>query len=475
MYASKKQNGLATPRVHMARALAMAGLVAFGTVSMARAEQPPPVIEKMRSLGEAGDQDATEEGEPSVIERSTSGPSDKKNNVGHVLGVVVPEPPLGPTDENQMLAKLRAIGVTPRQEADVDGGDDSESTTHLFAWSITSDGSRTSPIATGEIRSEVEYYDYYSTTNAEDQRTNWLSNVHLEQVADVADIVSVESRMRLVLNSDGENQRFYSDYPYAGAYVAQLKVQYAHKHFSLFGGKYEPAAGLHGHGAIFFGNYSRDLDLDGRLGGGASITGATERLGRHSISAHLFRVDRSRLRGELYSNRWRDDALLAQAGPIGFPKSYLISIDGEKELGIAEFAYTIAAGNQERGTLPEEGFLLAAAAAELPISGLGDIALSLDFMRLRGAGGYQENRRMLGGGVGWNHSDYYVGATYTGRRVFEREARTTRLDHVGEVVARYAISQRTTVESAYQHVYENGSHENALGIVLNYSADWIVY
>lgn len=463
----------------------VAGLSILCGAHIAGAE-PSPTLEHIRPHEKAGQHAAPEEAKVPAPDAAPAPSTDDEDQVSTgAVGAVVPTQHLGFTEEGDAMTKLRLMNERLVNEAQSSGSDanvaeiddeeDAPSTDHLLAWSISSAGSSASPIATGEVRSEIEYYDYYSATDPEDQRTNWLSNVHLAQNTNISDSITVESLMRVVLNSDGENRRFYSDFPYEGVYVPLIKAEYAHERFRLYGGKYEPAAGLHGYGAIFFGNYSRDLDLDGRIGGGVSVTGGSERLGQHSISADLFRIDRSRFRGELWSDRWRDDEQLADAGPLGAPKSFLISVNGTKEVAGVNLAYTIAGGNQHRGTLPQEEIVMAAILASFEIPDLGEIELSLDGMRLRGAGGYQENRRMVGGSIGWSRSDYYLGATYTGRRVYLREAMTVGVDQVGEIVGRYSITQRTTAEAAYQHVYENGRHENALGIVLNYVADWIVF
>ena len=344
----------------------------------------------------------------------------------------------------------------------------------LLLWSPSGRRTASFPYAAGEIRPDLEYYSYFAATDPAYERSNWMSNVHLEQRIAISRRVSIDSQIRLVLDSNGEDTRFYSDYPHEGVYLPALLGRVDLAPFELWAGKYEPAAGIRGHGPIFFGNYSRDLDLDGRIGGGASLTGGNDWL-VHTLSAHLFRVDRSRLRGEIWSDRWRDDEHLAGAGPFGLPRSFLLTLRGTTPRWENRLAYTLGLGAQRRGSLPDERIALAALQLGLPIDGIGTLELSTDVMALENAGGYAENKRVLGPGIGLATAWFFVGVTYTLRRVVDRESLDERFDHIGELVARYYLRPRLTVEAAYQRLREDGETENALGAVIHYSADWLIH
>lgn len=345
----------------------------------------------------------------------------------------------------------------------------------LLLLSLSGRTTASYPRASGEITPELEYNGHFAATNPDNERGNWLGNIHLGQVIHFHPRFRVDSNVRVVLESNGEDQRFYSDFPHEGVYITELVARLDLGPVDVFAGKYEPAKGIRGHGAIFFGNYSRNLDLDGRLGGGASLTLGGPSTGAHTLAAHLFRVDRSRLRGEIISDRWRDDEHLAAAGEIGAPRSFLLTLHGTTVDSDVQLAYTLGGGVQRRGDLPDEDILLASLFARFPIASAGQLELSADALVLDDAGGYRENKWVAGPSIGWGSGSYWVGATYTWRRVLETMSGDVRFDHIGELVGRYYLSRRITVEGAYQRVRERGQTENALGAVIRYTADWLIH
>ena len=344
----------------------------------------------------------------------------------------------------------------------------------LMVWNLSGRSDGSYPYMTGEIGTELEYNSYFAASNSEYERDNWLTNIHLEQELHLDERMSVRSNVRVVLESDGEDDRFYSDFPNEGVYLIELLAKYQTEHFSVFGGKYEPAAHIRGYAPIFFGNYSRNLVLDRRLGGGASVTVGNDTVGRHTLTGHLFRMDTTRLRGEIISDEWRQDEFIDMAGDIGWPSSYLVTLQGGPPTDDVSLSYTLGAGEQTRGDRPDERMLIGALFGRVPIEGLGSVEASIDALHLNNAAGYREDRKVLESGIGVNTSAFYVGGAYSFRHADPAED-PARVDHIAELVGRYYLSQRSTVEAAYQHVREAGDVENAVGIAIRYWADWLVH
>ncbi|HSK04745.1 MAG TPA: hypothetical protein VK932_26020, partial [Kofleriaceae bacterium] len=303
---------------------------------------------------------------------------------------------------------------------------------------------------------------------------NVLTTLFAWQTVTFREHLTLHADVRVVLESDGEDRRYYSDFPHRGIYLRQLWLRYERGPLAVFGGRYEPALRLRSRKPIFFGNYSTNLDLYGQLGGGASLTlkGGDS---RHALTAHAFRRDTSRLRGEILRDRARDHDVLGEVGEYGPPDSYMITADGSVPVDEASVGYALGGGSQTRGMLRNQDALFANLFGEVPLAAGHRLYVSGDAMYLRDAGGQAEDRTILGAGLGYRHPRAYVGAAYSVRFVEYTDAamdRSDRTDRIVEVVARYAFTPALTTEAAYQRTAEWHTTENAFGIALKYAVGW---
>lgn len=419
---------------------------------------------------DAGEPDAAEAdaGEPDAAEADASAPAadadvDQASDDGEgpetaAVTALAPQSADTPADES---LEAEAEPSTPEGEEGI------------AVWHLSRGAHPSFPRLVGHTAADLEHYQRFATS-PENERNQWMSNLHLEQRLDITPRLTIESDARAVLESDGEDRRFYSDYPYKGIYLRTLLAAYRGDHVALFAGKYEPAAHLRGRAPIFFGNYSTRLDYSGRVGGGAALSVGNAATGEHTLTAHWFRFDTTRLRGELISDRWREDEYYG-VGPMGLPDSYLVTLDGHTVDTRLDLRYTLGAGRQRRGdTLPETAFFGALFGA-LPVSeGGGSFELSVDLFHMRNAGGYAEDTRTLLVGAGYSDWPRYLGAAYSVRDTDAMDGGQRR-DHIAEIVARYGFGDHLILEAAYQRVREHGVTENALGIVARYGFEWMVH
>lgn len=328
----------------------------------------------------------------------------------------------------------------------------------------------------GETYAKMEFYSSFGATDPEDQRENWLVFMDSAQRLEVTPRLAIESDVRVVLESDGEDDRFYSEFPYRGLYGRKLLLRYQTEHFAAFGGKYEPADDIRGHAPIFFGNYSVDLRMDRRVGVGASATFSHAALGSHTLTGHAFHLDTSRLSGEVFSGRDRhgmSDGTLARTGR---PDSFLLTLNGGSTGDGAGIAYTLGWGRQKNGdtTALDEYDYLAALKGNVPLGQLGSLEPSVDVMALQNAGGEAGNVRNILLGLQFARSALRVGGAYSMRFVDPGALEARGSDAIAEILASYDFGRGVSMETAYQNIREGDARNNFLGVVLVYMRDWLV-
>lgn len=329
--------------------------------------------------------------------------------------------------------------------------------------------------ASGELATEVEYYNRFAFDEPEHERSNVLSSITFVQNIAFTDRLSLHQDVRVVLESDGEDRRYYSDFPHRGVYLRSLLLHYTRGPLAVFGGRYEPAEHLRSRKAIFFGNYSTNLELYGQLGGGAALRYETEHAGRHTLTGHLFRRDTSRLRGEILTDQARDYDYYGEVGEYGPPDSYLVTVDGEKPWRDVPYGYAVGGGMQTRGMYRDQHVLFGNLFGGMPLHGDRTLEVSVDGMYLRNARGAAEDRTILGAGIDYSHPRLHLGAAYSVRFVTYTEMPTPdadRTDHIFELVAGVPITRAWMAEAAYQRSHEWHATENALGIVFKYIVNW---
>jgi spore germination protein len=327
---------------------------------------------------------------------------------------------------------------------------------------------------TGETSASMELYAAFAATDPASERENWL--VYMDSAQDLAltSRLAVESGVRVVLESDGEDARFYTDFPYEGLYVTSLVLRYKTDRYSIFAGKYEPAFDIRGHAPIFFGNHSVDLQLAGRLGAGASATLAHAAIGQHTLTGHVFHADTTRFSGEVFTGRDRNRMHAGRLASTGKPDSHLVTLNGGNTGSDAGLAYTLGWGRQRNGdpTALDEHVYLGALKGNVSLGRYGNLEPSLDVLSLGNAGGQTGNTRNLLLGLAYARSALRLGGAYSIRFVDPGLAQDRRSDLIAELLARYEIGRGLSMEAAYQNIRDGGERNNLFGVVLGYMRDW---
>jgi spore germination protein len=327
----------------------------------------------------------------------------------------------------------------------------------------------------GELSAELEYYNKFALQLSQDERYNVMTTAFLDHAVAIGEHLTLYQDIRVVFESDGEDRRYYSDFPHEGIYLRTLLARYQRGPIAVFGGRYEPAFGLRASKAIYFGNYSTNLDLYGQLGGGAAVTASSERAGRHTLTGHAFRRDTSRLRGEIITDQARDFDVYGQVGEYGPPDSFLLTLDGTRSWERLTSGYALGAGRQTRGRYRDQDVGFGHVFTGISLGKEQTLHLTADGMYLRNARGFAEDRAILGAGIGYSRPRLYAGLAYSVRFVEFTDGlmmQDDRTDQIVELVARYSITRPLVVEAAYQHISEWHVTENAFGFVFKYVATW---
>jgi spore germination protein len=327
---------------------------------------------------------------------------------------------------------------------------------------------------TGETSASMELYSAFAATDPSTERENWLAYMDSAQELALTSRLGVESNVRVVLESDGEDARFYTDFPHEGLYVTSLLLRYRTDRYSIFAGKYELASDIRGHAPIFFGNHSVDLRLDRRLGAGASATLTHAAIGQHTLTGHVFHADTTRLSGEVFTGQDRNRMYAGSLARTGKPDSHLVTLNGGRTGSNAGLAYTLGWGRQRNGdpAAPDEHIYLGALSGNVPLGRYGNLEPSADVLSLHDAGGQTGNTRNLLFGLEYAVSAFSLGAAYSIRFVDPAPEQDGRRDLIAEILARYEIGRGLSMEAAYQNIREAGQQGNLFGVVLGYTHDW---
>lgn len=356
-----------------------------------------------------------------------------------------------------------------------DGGSMSSGEEPPATWRLSARG-RDHPRLAGETSASLEFYSAFAATDPATERENWMAYLDSAQALVLTSRLGIESDLRLVVESDGEDARFYTDFPHEGLYVKSLVLRYATDRYSLFAGKYEPAADIRGHAPIFFGNYSTDLHLGRLVGAGASVTLAHGGIAQHTLTGHVFHRDTSRLSGEVFSGRDRNAMYDGTLARTGRPDSHLVTLNGESTADGPAIAYTLGWGRQRNADSmsPDELIYLAALRADVPLGAHGDLAPSVDLMSLRNNGGQHGNTHNILLGLTYGASRFSVGAAYS-LRLGDPGPQNGRKDLITELLARYDLGRGFWLEAAYQNVREAGGQDHLFGVVLGCMREWLVH
>ncbi|HWN66349.1 MAG TPA: glycosyl hydrolase family 18 protein [Haliangium sp.] len=338
------------------------------------------------------------------------------------------------------------------------------------------DGGRSHPRLTGDISASMEFYSVFASTDPVSDRENWLVYMDGSQALELTSRLGLESNVRVVLESDGEDERYYTDFPHEGLYVRSLLLRYRTDRYSVFAGKYEPALDIRGHAPIFFGNHSVDLRLDRRLGVGASATLAHAGIGQHTLTGHAFHADTSRLSGEVLTGSDRNRMYDGGLARTDKPDSYLVTLNGGSADSDTGLAYTLGWGRQKNGdpAALDEHIYLGALKGTILLPRLGYLTPSLDVLSLRHAGGQVGSTRNVLLGLAYAPSAFSLGGTYSIRFLDPGPGEDGQTDRIAEILARYEIGRGFAVEAAYQNIREGGEQSNLFGVVLGYVRGWVL-
>jgi hypothetical protein len=261
-----------------------------------------------------------------------------------------------------------------------------------------------------------------------------------------------------------------------GAFVEELKLNYAAGAFAAWAGKFNPAFGAawdFGRG-IWSEDFAEDYEITERLGVGASYLFDSETAGAQTLSASTFFTDTSVL-----SQGWvtdRDDVALNDggAGNTHSLSSFAMSLSGEALAGIKNLGYMLSARylaeqdkNQDTTTSSERG-----AAATLTYAFPVNDNLSIDL--------FAESAFLRDfGGVKGLDTDYYsasaIATFYTnwnltvgGTRRHIDDNGADRDDDLLQVSGGYDFGNGLTAEVGYRYSHEDDIDTNIGGFLLRY-------
>lgn len=348
-----------------------------------------------------------------------------------------------------------------------------------YVWQLSEQGPDAYPRMTGETDLIIEYNSLFEADNSEDENNDWLLNMPTSLVARFTSHINIESELLVVVDGEDNGFKDYEgDFSYEGLYVKVLKLEYESDSYSLFGGRYDPAHGIFGYAPIFFGNYSTNIDLYGRIGLGASVTLAKQENWKHTLTGHRFYLDTSRLSGEVINIRGRNKLDDGDAGNTEELNNYLITLNGGSIGSTSRLNYTLGFGKQigHLDGLKDEYIGLSSLSGIIQLENDAELMLSVDILSLRNVDGTNEKTESATLGIGYSNWPFYIGTAYSRRFVEPADVGDpNRVDRIIEIVWRYGLGELYFLEGAYQWVEENGTEENSIGLALIYSFDWLVH
>jgi hypothetical protein len=347
-----------------------------------------------------------------------------------------------------------------------------------YVWQLSSKEAGQHPKILGETDFSLEFNSLFASDDKNMENNDILANSLTYLIYKISPRLSFEAKPYIVVDGEDDGFRDYNgDYSEEGLYFKLLKLRYTTARYTLFGGRYEPAAHIFGYAPIFFGNYTTDLDLYGRIGIGASTKFSVKKGNVLRLTGHLFYLDTSRFSGEVFKNKLTNDISDGGVGNTEKFNNYLITLDGLAHVSPSSVRFTFGAGRQNKSKFEDdnEKILFTSLFNSIPRDNGAAIELSFDVLSLRNAGGLPEDNYSTTFGAGYSNWPFYLGAAYSRRLVRNNTNGERRTDQSIELVYRRGVSKLSYIESAYRWVRENNIEENEIGIAYTYSVDWLVF
>lgn len=320
-----------------------------------------------------------------------------------------------------------------------------------------------------EFALELEYNSVFAAENSEDIHKEFLAIAPWVQETGYGPHWRLNSELVLVLEGEDDVFReFERDYQNEGLYAEELKLSYLAESARFSVGKYDPRADVFGFAAIYFGNYTVDLDLEDRLGGGIKYDLFVSE-GRHVFSLDYFTLDTSILSKELITGKGGHEPGDTVVGNSGDFRNFLYTLHSRPGDGDSGFGYTLGTARQlniQPGAKDERA-RLGSLLRLWVLESRAEVILSVDALQMYNRDGGNESSVSFTYGLGYSDWPFYLGATYSQREVNPNTVgEELRSDHIVEVVWRQGLSQYYYLEMAFQWVRENEDEQSSLGGVL---------
>lgn len=260
--------------------------------------------------------------------------------------------------------------------------------------------------------------------------------------------------------------------------IEELKLAYAPGPWEVFGGKFNPVAGLDQHEIPGWYGYEveEEHSILGRLGAGAAYTFETELLGSHRLEASGFCRDTTVLNQTLLNSGGEPDS--KEDGGIANThdfSSFSVSLAGEDLLytmvgdTLHEFGYVLAYARQDVGAGADPDH---EDEERVVVGGVYTVTLTED-LQLKGVGEYKNIRnnhthgdddlRIGTAGLGLSWQSWELGGSYSV------------LDHTGEPDGEhiqaslgYVWSCGLGISGGWKLVDEEGEQQKSVGLMVSY-------
>lgn len=336
----------------------------------------------------------------------------------------------------------------------------------LFNWENT------------HVQAEVEYLNVLEATDPVFEQEDYITRVKTYSDFKITDNLNFLLETDIIF--DEEKNIFDRDERFLfrqGLNIDLLKLEYSGERFSLFAGRYEPAAEIFPESPTFFGNYSNYTNLDEKISLGSSVRLSNESTDEHWLTLNLFHVDTSFFSAPLLSGL---DEVDKEDGGTGNTEKFnngLLTLHGSSNYESGRVDYVLGYGEQQPGIDLElvEKMSIGALYGIIESSDSYEIELGLEHLDIENANNNPEGHSTVTVSVYYNRWPLGIGLAYSERTVTPNDASEEEATgRIVEIVVRYWINDRWSIESALETIDEPSFEETLFGVVFVYSFDEVI-